>query len=588
MLGYAKGGLTLSKEGRSRYVIVTSVRADSIDHRAATEFQRLFALSTGVTLPIISDTQPARSHEILIGHTTRPVEADTTDLQEDGLSICTQANRLIITGGSDKGVLYGVYTFFDQYLGYRCFSPTVFKYPHLDRVHIASNLHDTQVPVNRYRNTFYAVAEDPFYADWHKLDRMQPEWGMWVHTFSRLMPEERYFSSHPDYFALVDGQRVARQADPGLHAQLCLTSQGGFETLCENLKAEMDKQPQARYWSVSQNDTYATGSCNCTCPSCAALDSAAGSPSGSIIAFVNRVAARFPDKIISTLAYRYSRKAPVGIRPAKNVNIMLCDIECNRHMPIEQDTSSAAFRTDFEAWGKISQSILMWDYVIQFSNLMAPYPNLRVLQPNMQYFVRNGVTAQFQQGNISRGGEFCELRPYLIARLLWNPNIDLRAELTDFLQGYYSEAAPYIAQYIDLMHDELEQSGLPLTIYGRPYDHFKGYMRPEAFARYEALFDQAEAAVASDPEVSERVKTARMPLTFALLDIAQGRGLAEDRVFEQTASGWIVRPQIMQRLEAMVALCNKVGVQRFVEGALSPDEYLQRTREALQKITQQH
>lgn len=100
----------------------------------------------------------------------------------------------------------------------------------------------------------------------------------------------------------------------------------------------------------------------------------------------------------------------------------------------------------------------MWDYVIQFSNLMAPYPNLRTLQPNMQYFVRNGVTAQFQQGNISKGGEFCELRPYLVARLLWNPDVDIRAELADFLSGYYEEAGPHIAAYIDLMHDELEKS----------------------------------------------------------------------------------------------------------------------------------
>ena len=202
----------------------------------------------------------------------------------------------------------------------------------------------------------------------------------------------------------------------------------------------------------------------------------------------------------------------------------------------------------------------------------------------MQYFVRNGVTAQFQQGNMNRGGEFSELRPYLVARLMWNPNVDIRAELNDFLNGYYEEAAPYIAQYIDLMHDELEKSGIPLKIYGRPFDHFNGYMRPEAVARYEAFFDKAEAAVSSKPDVLERVQTARMSLTFALFDVAQGRGLDEDRVFEKTADGWRVRPEVMQRLETMVALCKKVGVHSFSEGGISPDEYLQRTKDALQNI----
>lgn len=228
----------------------------------------------------------------------------------------------------------------------------------------------------------------------------------------------------------------------------------------------------------------------------------------------------------------------------------------------------------------------MWDYVIQFSNLMAPYPNLRTLQPNMQYFVRNGVTAQFQQGNISKGGEFCELRPYLVARLLWNPDVDIRAELADFLSGYYEEAGPHIAAYIDLMHDELEKSGLPLTIYGKPYDHYeKGYMRPELFARYEVLFDEAEKAVVSKPDVLERVRVARLPLTFSLFEIAKARGTAEDRVFEQADGRWRVRPEITVLLDDFHALCNKVKIRHFVEGGVSPDEYCRQTREALEAAT---
>jgi hypothetical protein len=31
--------------------------------------------------------------------------------------------------------------------------------------------------------------------------------------------------------------------------------------------------------------------------------------------------------------------------------------------------------------------IFIWDYVIQFANLVSPFPNLRVLAPNVLYFV---------------------------------------------------------------------------------------------------------------------------------------------------------------------------------------------------------
>src|SRR5690606_23536657 len=150
-----------------------------------------------------------------------------------------------------------------------------------------------------------------------------------------------------------------------------------------------------------------------------------GSPSGSIIHFVNQVAAHFPDRVISTLAYEYSRKAPATLRPAGNVHIMLCSIEVNRDRPIPEDPPSADLRRDVEEWSRIADDIIVWDYVIQFRNLVSPFPNLHVIQPNLQFFADHGVKAMFEQGNREVGGEFAELRAYLISKLMWNPALDV-------------------------------------------------------------------------------------------------------------------------------------------------------------------
>lgn len=48
----------------------------------------------------------------------------------------------------------------------------------------------------------------------------------------------------------------------------------------------------ATYWSVSQMD----GNGNCTCDECKYLDEYDGSPSGSILNYVNKIANKFPDK----------------------------------------------------------------------------------------------------------------------------------------------------------------------------------------------------------------------------------------------------------------------------------------------------
>ena len=319
---------------------------------------------------------------------------------------------------------------------------------------------------------------EPSYAAWHKLNT-RDDWGLFVHTFRTLVPPEKYFDEHPEYFSLLKGNRTP-------DCQLCLTNPDVFRIVVEELRARMRENPEARFWSVSQNDTY----CPCECAACAAIDSAEGSPAGSILSFVNRVADEFPDKIISTLAYQYSRAAPKHIKPRPNVNIMLCSIECNRSRPIADDPASASFVKDVEDWSALTHNILLWDYVIQFRNLVSPFPNLRVLQPNIRFFVENGITSVFEQGLSELHGEFAELRAYLIAKLLWNPYADADSLMDDFLRGYYGGAAPQIRRYIDTMHDALAASGEELSIYGYPWPSRNGYLSPVMMHAYDSLFDR--------------------------------------------------------------------------------------------------
>ena len=590
VLAEAKDGenLVLAAETGTDFVIVIPEEAGKTEQKAAKEFQRLLAICSTIEVPIVTDTQNDTGFEIVIGNSNRGLPQLAGDLQADGFTIQTDKNKLFIQGGTGKGCLYGVYTFFEKYFGFRCYSPSVFKYPSLKSVTVPVDLRDTQIPVNVYRNVYYEVAQDSFYADWHKLNHMKPDWGLFVHTFETLVPVEKYYAEHPEYFALIDGKRVAKQADEHLPAQLCLTNPDVLQVVIENLGQMIQENPDALYWSVSQGDTYADQPYNCTCDNCMALDAESNSLSGSIITFVNKVAQHFPDKMISTLAYRYSRSAPQAVKPAPNVNIMLCTIECDRNSPIANTTASEAFCSDFEDWSKLTHNILMWDYVIQFSNLMAPFPNLRVLQPNMQYFAAHGVNAHFQQGNISKGGEYCELRPYLIAKLLWDPDMDFQAVMTDFLEGYYEEAAPFVGKYIQLTHDELEKSGLKLTIYGNPADHSDdGFLRAELMEQYDVIFDEAEKAVKNKPDVLERLQIARLPLIYSLFEIAKRNGVKETRVFENTNGKTQVRPEAMEKLDQFRKLCNKTRVQHLREGGLTSDEYCEQVKQFLSHTANQ-
>jgi hypothetical protein len=121
----------------------------------------------------------------------------------------------------------------------------------------------------------------------------------------------------------------------------------------------LEEFPDADVISVSQDDNQQY----CECENCRVIDEREGSPSGTMIYFVNKVAEQFPDKMISTLAYQYTRKAPEHIKPAENVLITLCSIECDRSAPIEE--KCADFAEDLVAWGKLTDNVRIWDYTTQ-------------------------------------------------------------------------------------------------------------------------------------------------------------------------------------------------------------------------------
>ncbi|UCF05226.1 MAG: DUF4838 domain-containing protein [bacterium] len=560
---FASGSLELAKDGRSDFSVYVDASSSQSVRAIADTLRRYIRNISGAQLAVIHELRKGGRQIVFEVGKSADQGLNIRELGSDGFRIKTDRSSLFITAQTERGIQNAIYTFLETYLGCRKYTPTVTVIPKQASI-VLPGIDDTQVPPVKFRmQHFY----EPSYAAWHKLDT-HDNWGLFVHTFQTLVPPEKYFDEHPEYFTQLQGLRI----DGG---QLCLTNPDVFRIVVDELRMRMKENPQARFWSVSQNDTY----CPCECDACRAIDRVEGSPAGSILSFVNRVADEFPDKTISTLAYQYSRAAPKNIKPRPNVNIMLCSIECNRSRPLADDPSSASFVKDVEDWCTLTNNIFLWDYVIQFRNLVSPFPNLRVLQPNIQFFVDNGITSIYEQGLPEMHGEFAELRIYLIAKLLWDPYIDIDSVMDDFLQGYYSSAAPYIRRYIDTMHDALEASGEDLLIYGYPSPSQDGYLSPTMMDTYNSLFDQAENAVKNESEYLFRVQTARLPLQFALLEQAKVYGTAARGCFIENNDGTLnVKPEMEALLATFVERCKRAGISKLWERGTSPDQYDAATR----------
>jgi hypothetical protein len=355
----------------------------------------------------------------------------------------------------------------------------------------------------------------------------------------------------------LDGKRVGGQ---GEYVQLCVTNEELKKAMAQAVLDYLKAHPEANIISVSQNDTDN----HCQCANCRKLEAEEGSPSGPLLHFVNHVAAevakQYPNVAIDTLAYQYTRKPPRHAKPLPNVIVRLCSIECDFSQPLTAE-SNRAFADDIVGWSKVCQRLYIWDYTTNFAHYIQPHPNLRVLGPNVRFFVGNGVKGIFEQGAYtSLGAEFAELKAWVLAKVLWKPQLDGQKLVDEFVRGYYGAAAPLIGQYIALIHDEAEAKKTNLTCFSSVNAEF---LNLELLGKAEALFVQAEAAVQDDPALLQRVQVARLPVRYVW---ARRWAELQDKA-RRAKLPWPGPADEMENGKAFSSIAQAYGVTMISEGA---------------------
>ena len=164
--------ITLARDGKSAYVIVTPENCAPVIETAAADLQAHLAKITGATLPIQTDAAPLPHKAILLGKTSYldelGVKPDWKALGDEGYLITTQGDHLVIVGGPLRGTAYGVYAFLDEHLGCRWFTPEVARIPKHSTLRIGA-IHESYTPPLLYREPFWVEARDQ---DWNLRNRM--------------------------------------------------------------------------------------------------------------------------------------------------------------------------------------------------------------------------------------------------------------------------------------------------------------------------------------------------------------------------------------------------------------------------------
>ena len=532
-LAPSANGLELARRGQdANCTIVVRAEASACERHAAAELRDFLKRQTGVELPVADDASPLPALAVLLGDTRHSAAVlsaagaepfDVATLGEDGFRLKVAGDHLLVLGGAGRGPLYGVYELLERFGGCAWYSSRFEVVPELEAFSVPDGLDEIQRPAFvRRTQSGNDLRAHPRLAARNKLNaanfgpelggcsfRYDPVLGE-CHTFERLMPAKRWFAEHTEYFAEIDGRRL------GFHAQLCL-SNPDVRRICteETLRRIAESHPKGiRRYGISQNDwtTY------CRCAACRVLDQREKSPAGSLIAFVNHIAEaverKYPDVVIQTLAYTYTRRPPATLRPRRKVHVCLCTIECDfaRPLALGRSIENRQTRRALEVWGSAPATLGVWDHATDFACYLHPWPDFRSRRANLRlYRACNVKEVQVQNDGAGVNDIWTDLRVWLLAKWMWNPDLDEERLLRRAFRDCFGPAADDLRRCFDELH------GCPRDTRRFPMGCFE---RVGATGLPDACLDRAAehlaraAACAEGTPYATNVLRARLPVDF--------------------------------------------------------------------------
>jgi hypothetical protein len=204
------------------------------------------------------------------------------------------------------------------------------------------------------------------------------------------------------------------------------------------------------------------------------------------------------------------------------------------------------------------------DYVVQFRSYVSPFPNWHTLQPNLQLFRAYDTRMVFEQGSGRSRSEFSDMRSYLLAKLMWNPDLSVDSILTDFGNHYFGSAKAPVFDYVHQLTTDLEANGRKLWIYDIPQN--EAFLDGKNLRRYTSILRLAAEQVKSDPVRTAHVREAQLPVTFATLE----------RYKNNPDLQWqppLTDVEIPALLDAFVAGCAEAGIETLHEHGYKPAQY---------------
>lgn len=473
----AFGAVTLVRDGEPAATII-HFGQQGCQH-AAEELQRYIHAMTGAVLDIrfMSPQEAETAYwggEQLLGlalgeETMRRVGFNVPDLQAGGFYQMSDGMQLVgVLGNDPDGLMYGVYDLLEQW-GVRWYMPGELgeQIPQMDTLRVTS-LDNAENPDFILRDMWLAHGdrpgtEDEDYELWRMRNKMGGVNARMGHNLARIISPDEYAETHPEYFPLIEGERVIPEW--GHDWQPCTSNPDVVGIAAETAAAAFDADPLMWAFSLSPNEGPAGW---CQCENCTALDPPAfrDDPTQGkgrrMLVFANQVAERLaethPNAHVAFAASGPTAGPPDDLSAHPQVAVAVAhEGEVADHLrPITDPASprNAAYIPLVEGWSEVTDQLFAGEHFtgqVDAADGLARVAAAWALAEDIPWYHEHSVIGITSSATSAWGN--CGPNFYLAAKLMWDADTDVEAVLDDYFAGMYGPAAEPMREYFETLRD---------------------------------------------------------------------------------------------------------------------------------------
>lgn len=506
----------------------------SEQRKAVRELLQYVKQMSGAELQVEAAKRGAKGCYVGLASSFPWLKKDLKDLGDEGFQISTEGKSVFLLANKPLGVRHAVNTLLMEQ-GVRWFFPGKIweEVPGKSNIVVTSS---KQIPsYSMGRTVWYGYESYPQplkdQANWNYHNRMGSAAPVSIGHTGYGIDLVKDFATHPEWFALVKGQRKANK--------VCYSNP---EVINQMIKYAMGK---AANGSPSISLTPADGLGYCECDKCfgtakgGEVKELKGSffatrPDGVLICTVsetlfnavNKVAKavgeKYPGVILGCYGYSaYSHPPSFKLEP----NVFIQTTTEYRRTPL-------TLEEQMNMWGKRADqvgirgywSVYQWDWDNPRVGKFIP----EVVQQDLQFYNKHNATAYNTEASNNWGAR--GLTYYVGSQLLWDVNIDIKPVIKDFYEKAFGPAATAMQRYytrwygpsvavLDVTTNKAHNSkDVKIGL-----DEFADYNPKTSMASKATLtaafkdLDEAAKLVANQPKYLSRIDQMRMYAYYLLL-----------------------------------------------------------------------